>query len=348
MKHRRLNLYIPDPVESRRSASGRAVRFIYGTGIIILGLFLLWHFGKPLIFLEGPGKVTARSIFISAPYIVTVTRMSAGPGSRVVKGDEIGRLKSLQVEQYITDLLKLTVEQNNKEAEYKIRLAFAKATRKYSQKRLDVAKEFVARLEGGPRAATSVQYKADVYRERASANLVVAQSEVEADDVRNQLNKLIENGKLIAKQLENIRRDYNDGRIITPASGVMSSRVAKDGETLVTGSAIAEIFDSDDIHIEWRIPSWRWIEPQSGDQVFIRSGVQTILGHIETIAPLSIDFASPARSVMQGVEHGQIARVTGPGLEKLPLNSYVSVGMNYSNASNLISKLYCRVFRCIR
>ena len=64
----RLDARVPDPVESRRGGAGRVVRFIYAALVFgVLGFFII-SFGLPLIFLTGPGVVSAPRTVISPPY----------------------------------------------------------------------------------------------------------------------------------------------------------------------------------------------------------------------------------------------------------------------------------------
>jgi HlyD family secretion protein len=49
----RLNPNVPDPVESRRRAAGRFVRFAYAVIVFgVLGFFIV-YFGAPFVYLSG-------------------------------------------------------------------------------------------------------------------------------------------------------------------------------------------------------------------------------------------------------------------------------------------------------
>jgi hypothetical protein len=94
IKINRLDPNVPDPVESRRRAAGRVVRFTYATVAFgVLGFFVI-YFGAPLVFLSGPGVVTAPRYVVSLPYTVQVSQISLVPGARVKAGEEIGAVFS--------------------------------------------------------------------------------------------------------------------------------------------------------------------------------------------------------------------------------------------------------------
>ena len=56
---KRLNPHVPDPVESRRRAAGRIVRIAYATSVFGVLAFFVVYFGRPLIYLSGPGTVSS-------------------------------------------------------------------------------------------------------------------------------------------------------------------------------------------------------------------------------------------------------------------------------------------------
>ncbi len=101
---RRLDPNVPDPVESRRSATGRFVRLIYAVGVIGVLSFFLLRFSMPLVFLGGPGIVSAPREIVSLPYIVQVQRMDVTPGARVEAGAPIALIQSPQFGETLSNL----------------------------------------------------------------------------------------------------------------------------------------------------------------------------------------------------------------------------------------------------
>ncbi len=88
----RLDPNLPDPVESRRRAAGRLVRIAYATMCSACIAFFVVYFGAPLVFLSGPGTVTAPRYVVSLPYTVQVTRMNVMRGATVKAGEEIAEV----------------------------------------------------------------------------------------------------------------------------------------------------------------------------------------------------------------------------------------------------------------
>lgn len=338
----RLDIDIPDPVESRRTSSGRLVRIVYAIGIISLAVFLAWHFGKQLFMLEGPGIVTAKRYVISAPYTAQVVRMNIDPGEDVKIGDDIALVSSFEVEKYISDLLNLVVDQTTEETALRVKVAVSLSTHESTMKRLSAANDSVLRFENAlNRDAASLQYRSDIYREQAVAMLSVAQSNAEGAESAAQLSKLSENMGLIERQMSRINDKYRDGHILAPISGVISSRIAESGETIPAGGIIAEIFDTGDIYIDWTVPALRLIQPRVGDAVLISDGSNTFPGTISQLFSVSADFAGGNKSAMSETKSGQIARVRADNLRKLViLNTNVSLRMSYlPSISDIIKHL---------
>src|SRR5436190_24342867 len=97
----RLDPHVPDPVESRRHAAGRMVRIVYATIVFgILGFFVV-YFGRPLVYLSGPGTVSSPRYVVSLPYTVQVSQMNVTNGAAVNVGDTIAQVLSPQHDQII-------------------------------------------------------------------------------------------------------------------------------------------------------------------------------------------------------------------------------------------------------
>src|SRR5262245_38878369 len=102
----RLDPNVPDPVESRRRAAGRLVRVAYATIVFGVLAFIVIYFGRPLLYLSGPGVVTSPRFVISLPYAVHVSRMNVTPGSVVKADEEIGQIWSPEQDNIVGTYMK--------------------------------------------------------------------------------------------------------------------------------------------------------------------------------------------------------------------------------------------------
>lgn len=331
MRVNEINPMIPDPVEARRSTSGAAVRFAYGAGIIALGLYLIWYFGRGFLFLEGTGLVTAPLHVVSTPYLSKIEHINVAPGIPVNEGDILATVRSPQLEQDINALDRILVDQSQKEADLRIRYRIAKATSETADSRLAVVNEAYARLDGAGSAAASLGYRMDVSRERSQAYMQKAQAQAEAEEIQAQLDRFEVNRRFIKSKIQQLEKDFDDGHVKSPVDGLIGNRVARDGEIIRPGDTIAEVYDTSDTYIVWHVPSFNIRQPKVADPVFIHHGQRVIPGYVFEIKQIAEVAAEHTQSVLRGSTQHQVILVRARfGRVNLPINAPVIVRMNYS------------------
>jgi len=344
---RRLDPALPDPVESRRLGAGRLVRFIYALGVLgVLG-FLVVRLGGPLVFLAGPGIVSANRDIVSLPYIVQVIRMDVAPGARVAAGQPVALVRSPQVSETVSNFTRALADVTSREAELRVKAQIARNSLEASRSRLRMAEDTLRRLETNPnKESASLVYRAEVYRERAQAVENVMALEAEATEATAQLVRLAETRQQIQGQLDRTEREFDHGRVTAPVTGIISTRLAKAGETVVAGSSIAEIYQAGDLYVDWYISNFRLMDPQPGHKVFVVRGKDRVTGTIDEILPLSDSFDSKRSSILREPLAGQVARIRlDPGVESPALNSTVQVHMYYANLVDRFARAITRFLR---
>jgi multidrug resistance efflux pump len=346
MDPQQLGRDIPDPGESRRASSGRIVRVIYASGVIAIVIALAWHYGRSLIFLEGAGTITAKRYALSAPYTVQVLNIKVVPGSRVKAGDVIAEVKSFQVDQYLSDLLRAISDQTNKQADLQIRLAIARSTLSPSKKRLEIANNTVSRFGLGAEGVSTLQYRTEVYREHSNAVIAFAQAEAESTEITAQLALLTDNRLALEARITRINAEFDGGKIITPIDGVIGGRISQSGGTIPVGEVVAEVYNTNELYVDWEIPLRRLIEPRVGDPVYITAGYSVIEGKITDIFPISTSLGANRNEGSSYAHRGQTARVKNHGFDTLlAVDSQVTVFMNYSRLTNWLVDLFRPSFR---
>lgn len=323
---------LPDPVESRRSGAGRFVRIVYALCVFAVLGFFVFRFGSPLVFLSGPGIVAAQSDVVSLPYAVQVLSMDVKPGAKVEPGQRLALIRSPQVAETLSNYTRALGEVTGKEADLRVKARIAQASLDAARSRLRVAEDTLRRLEsntGGESA--SLVYRTEVYRERALALQGVAALEAEAAEAASQLVVLGETRQRIQRDLERTEREFDDGKVLAPVSGIVSAQLAKIGATVLAGTSIAEIYQADDLYVDWYIPAYHLTEPQPGTKVFVVAGKNRINGTISELLPLSEAFDARRSSILSEPLSGQVARIRlEPGSEPPVLNATVEVRMYYS------------------
>jgi multidrug efflux pump subunit AcrA (membrane-fusion protein) len=160
VKINRLDPNVPDPVESRRRAAGRVVRFAYT--IIVFGVlgFFVVYFGAPFVYLSGPGTVTAPRHVVSLPYTVQITQMNVQPGVTVKAGDEIAQVLSPEQDRIVATYMQALADITGRTAELRIKARVAQDLLEASRSYQLVTQEAVERL--GVMTAATVTFRMEV------------------------------------------------------------------------------------------------------------------------------------------------------------------------------------------
>ena len=142
----RLDPNVPDPVESRRRAAGRLVRIAYATIVFGVLAFFVIYFGRPLVYLGGPGTVSSPRYVVSLPYTVQVSHMNVVPGATVKAGEEIAQVLSPEQDSIVATYMRALADIAGRRAELRIKARVA-------QESLEAARSYHARDRGsgGPR-----------------------------------------------------------------------------------------------------------------------------------------------------------------------------------------------------
>ncbi len=328
---RRIDPDIPDPVESRRASSGRIVRFIYGVSVLALVAFVVIRFGGPLVYLSGPGIVSAPRLIVSHPVVVRVDNVAVEPGDRVEEDDIIATVQSPQVDETVSTLMQALSDVTGRQADLQMRVSIAANSIDAAQARLEVAEESIQRFEQSPSSVSgSVIFRQQIYRERAEARQVLAALQAEASEGQAQIDRLVGTQRRLEDEIERVRSSFDEGRVLAPASGIVSERLAHEGETVVTGSPIAEIMVDNAAYIDWYLPNFRLVEPQVGQHAFVIFGQARLSGTIEAILPIAEVYRHQPTSFIASSQLGQVARVRLDRPEqRLALGSAVRVRMYY-------------------
>ncbi|WP_024312015.1 HlyD family efflux transporter periplasmic adaptor subunit [Sinorhizobium medicae] len=324
----RLDPSVPDPVESRRRAAGRFVRIVYGTFIFGLLSAVILYFGAPLVFLGGPGTVSAPRHEVSLPYVVQVVQTRVRPGGKVEAGDEIAQVRSPQHDEIIASYMRGLADLAGREAELRIRARVARDSLAAARSYLQLTDEAVKRLEAAPEATNvSTLYQLEVLSARAQALKTVVTQEAEAAEAAIQIESLSEVRERFQEHLDRTDAEFAGGRVVAPISGIVARNVPRIGQSLAPESAIAEIFDTTDLYVDWYIPNYRLIDPKVGNNVFVLFGNRRIPAVVDEILPLS---GMPEAGAPHD-QSGQIARIRfAPDVVNPALNATVRIHMHYS------------------
>ena len=339
----RLDPNVPDPVESRRRAAGRFVRFAYATIVFgVLGFFVV-YFGAPFVYLGGPGTVSSPRYVVSLPYTVQVNQMNLVPGATVKASEEIGQVLSPEQDSIVATYMRALADIAGRTAELRIKARVAQESLEAVRSYLRVTEEAVERL--GTMSTATVTFRMEVLRERASARKAVVSQEAEVAESAVQLASLDEFIQQLRGRVYDVERHFGHGRVFAPIAGIVSTGLAHVGQSLVAGTPIAEILDPTDIFVDWYIPNERLIDPKVGNEVLVLFGNRRIPAKIAQILPVSGVYAGTQQLLTRDRPATQIARIRfDSDALPPPLNSTVYVHMHYTDLSARVANGLVRLF----
>jgi HlyD family secretion protein len=338
----RLDPNVPDPVESRRRAAGRFVRIAYATIVFGVLAFFVIYFGAPFVYLGGPGTVSAPRYVVSLPYTVQVTHMNLVPGATVKVGAEIGQVLSPEQDSIVATYMRALADISGRTAELRIKARVAQESLEAVRSYLRVTEEAVERVE--TMSAATVTFRMEVLRERASARKAVISQEAEVAESTIQLASLDDFIKRLRGRVDEVERQFSQGRVFAPIAGIVSTGLAHVGQSLVAGTPIAEILDPTDIFVDWYIRNQRLIDPQVGNEVSVLFGNRRIPGKIAQILPVSGVYAGTQQLLARDRPATQIARIRfDPDALPPPLNTTVDVRMHYRDFSARVANVVVRL-----
>ena len=325
----RLDPNLPDPVESRRRAAGRLVRIAYATAVFGILIFFIVYFGRPLVYLGGPGIVSSPRYIVSLPYTVQVSHMNIAPGVTVQAREEIGRVRSPEHDGIVANYMRALADVAGRKAELRIKARVAQDSLESARSYLRLAEDAADDVEAS--SAASLSFRIEIFRERATARKAVAAQEAEASEAATQTAALDEVGNEIRERLDGLERSFGKGRVFAPIGGIVSTTVARVGQSLVAGTPIAEILDPGDAFVDWYIPNERFLDPKIGSDVVVIFGRRRMTGTIVEILPVSDVYAGRPGLVMRDRPATQIARIRFSANAVPPaLNATVYVHMHYT------------------
>jgi HlyD family secretion protein len=333
----RLNPNVPDPVESRRRAAGRFVRFAYAVIVFgVLGFFIV-YFGAPFVYLSGPGTVTSRRYVVSLPYTVQVMHMNLASGATVKAGDEIAEVLSPEQDSIVATYMRALADIAGRTAELRIKARVAQESLEAASSYLRVTEEAAERID--TMATATVTFRMEVLRERAAARKAVVSQEAEVAESAIQLASLDEFIQQLQRRLDEVESHFGHGKVFAPTDGIVSTGLADIGQSLTAGTPIAEILDPTDVFVDWYIPNERLIDPEPGHVVYVLFGNRAFRGTIARILPVSSVYAGTQQQLVARTRPAtQMARIRfDPGASPPPLNATVEVYMHYTRFSGRVT-----------
>lgn len=292
--------------ESRRRQVSRG-RWIY---LAIILAALVWAFDAlvgPMIYLKTDGMVIAKQFNVATEYTATVQHVAVTEGQRVEAGDLLLRVSSQDIAEKIADLSLRVADGRNKLAEYRVRANLAEELSAAARERTEadaLAKENLSGLyeRGLVTSTRRAQAIREAYRSLADRRLLTA----EAHTRRAQLDALTDALDQAEKAFAQLVETYAGGRIVAPASGIVTALDVEVGAVVNAGDKLLEL-QNGPRRVVGYLPTGKMYSVRVGSEVIMRSGPLPYYGRITAIQPVAVALPAELQRRFQPVERAQVA-----------------------------------------
>src|SRR5262249_5033057 len=121
-------------------------------------------------------------------------------------------------------------------------------------------------------STASTSFRLEVMRERAAADRNVGTQETEITEATAQLAMLDGLAEKVQAHLTDSETAFAGGRPRAPIGGIIATRAARVGQSVLGGTAVAEILDPTDVFVDWYVPNTRLVDPRVGNKVVVIFG----------------------------------------------------------------------------
>lgn len=310
----------PDSLRSERRTTkrGRFSRILYLSILAFLGFSLLNLLVGNLLLVSGSGLVTRETRVVAPTFEGTVVSLNAVEGQRVEPGAVIARLSSEEMHQRIVDL-------KSRVAEAKAELARAQSEVREATDILPAARANLAQArtyEQRISAMSDQGLSTSIQQLRAAESIYRAQREVRQLEAHRDAGRArvdVQSDLLKTEQalLENARRRYGHGVIITETGGLVTTLMKKNGSHVAQGEPILELLEGS-AHVLAYMPPGALYDLAPGDEVTLRYGLRTIPAHIAEVKPVARRLPAEFQQTFSEVDRQRLVRVAFDEGARLP------------------------------
>ncbi|MER2269304.1 HlyD family secretion protein [Methylobacterium oxalidis] len=293
-----------------RANGKRYGRYVYMAAVGIFAAYLVNLFVGPIVWLQADGLVNSQKIAIASMNEAQVIKINVKSGDRVSKGEVIGEVHSPQVSGNLAMLANQFAETQAKQAELIVRLEIATSTTKAAEDRLNEADVNLKRIvTQRPAGFMSDNFVGNAYREKYLALQENAKLEAEKRSASGQLENLVKAQKEAREAIDDVKKRYNNGIIVSPFDGYMGAQLAQQGDVLKPGEYFGDLFVGEK-HVLAYLPTGTLYKVKKGERVSVADGFNKTEGTLVDIRPISVQLPPAFQRAFRPQERGQVATIT--------------------------------------
>jgi multidrug resistance efflux pump len=317
------------------------IRWLYIAGVLALAVWLVNFFFGGLFYLKSEGLVLSEPGIVAAEFTVTVRDILVRQGESVQKGKVAAIVSSQSVTESIARLTADIAAPETRRGELRIRSSVVNGLFALAQNRQNIASAALKELETLTLHGnlTSNQRTAAVdteYRSYQDLEALKAEKPVLNDELRTLTAALTQ----AESAVDDLRKLYDGGQLRVSMDGVITRVVANKGSVTRAGDPIVELYGNQHFVLGY-VPTGTLYRVAVGDEVQIKTGLQTLRGTITRVEPVAAALPREFQRSFAPVETQQLIRVEfAPGEAPPPLFTKVNL-----RSDNIIPRWVYRIWR---
>ena len=313
-----------DSNDQRYKRSGRFVRLIYSVLVLTVIGYMCVYFGRPYLILEGVGTVSAPSRAVSLAFVADVVLVHVHPGDKVYPGSLLVTVNRSDYETVLQETNTALVDREADIDKVRRELHVANRLAPVFKRRVEELRDILDKTDTRPETL-DLSTRSTLHREYSDASVEFENNLAQRAELPALLAKLEEHRSQLKIRQAQVAVTWKNHRLIGDQVGIVSSKVVSEGDTVLAGEAMMQIFDPTRRYILWELPETMLRLPLLGEQVVIKTTNTTVTGQVDQFAAVR----EPSSSEDVGGTHLVYVAVDEDDFKHLPLQSSVTVRMNY-------------------
>jgi multidrug resistance efflux pump len=267
-----------------------------------------------------------RETQIVAPdFVGRIERVHVKPGDVIDAGTVIATLQSHDSADRIADLTAKLTSAQSRERQIEGRLASLQTLKPIARERSRRARTALEKVNDLARRQLTTSIRlSEATREVFDSEREETMIDAEHNALSGEIVGVRKSRAEMERLLGEVRRAFNDGRIVAGIGGTVGARVVLPGSVVSRGQAIAEIYHGE-THVKAFMPNGRFYGIDVGDRVVVTDGVTRRMGVIARVEGVSDQLPQEFQSNFRSVERQQLMRIELDGQAPFAVPSKVRV-----------------------
>lgn len=279
----------PPVPDARFTTSGAWTRRIYASLVFGVLAFVIYQVSKPLLFVEGPGVLTAPNTQISLPHPAYIKFMMVQPSQHVLPGTVLAIVDRPQQEDAIRDIQAKLHTLRSTQQTLSARLQNAKNNLTLARQLANESDVRWQKVQDKYKDYVTADLSSTLQRDRVEAHAKLTNWENDLVNLPKQMDLIQTEIRRLETDVHEIERTWRHKLITSEKESVVGPRVASAGASLSAGAPLLTLYDLKQSYVLWRLPALRLSDPLPGQMVSITHGVYVAKGRVRRVLNLAND-----------------------------------------------------------